>query len=113
MHAHIGIYENFIMLTSTLPTAAYPLFKAWDHSCRNTKFSSNFKTYAAVKRRGGSEYPADDNGDDEELKGVTRRDFMMQSVIFAALGSRADSLNTTDGRTVVNSILGGYEGKTH
>lgn len=96
------------MFTSTLPGAAYPVFKALDHTCRNSKFS-NLKTCAAVKRRGRSHYPSDDDEDAELTNhGVTRRDFLMQSVLFAALGAQADSLNTADGRTVVNSILGAY-----
>jgi len=96
------------MFTSTPSGAAYPVFKALDHTYRNSKLSS-CKTYAAIKRRGRGQYPSDD---DENAKftdhGVTRRDFMMQSVLFAALGSQADSLNTADSRTVVNSILGAY-----
>jgi PsbP len=108
MHAPFGKHKNAIMFTSTLPGAAYPLFKALDHTCRRLS-KNNFKTNAVVKRRGSSQYPSDDDESNEVTQhGVTRRDFMMQSVLLAALGSQADSLNTADGRTVVNSILGAY-----
>jgi hypothetical protein len=97
------------MFAAALPVGvAYPLYKADRISCRNSKLS-NLKTNAAVKRRGRSQYPSDDDGDHAEVNhGVSRRDFMMQSVLLAALGTQADSLNTTDGRTVINSILGAY-----
>ena len=68
------------------------------------------RIYAVTKRRQGEEDPEDDgvNAGHELPSGLSRREFMMRSVAFAALGAQADSLNSADGRTVINSILGAY-----
>jgi hypothetical protein len=93
---------------TTLPGAAYPLFKTIDHhQCRRLNFSANFKTHAAVKKRRSSHYPSDDDEGEQTQQHVTRR-VIMQSVLLAALGTQADSLNTADSKTVINSILGAY-----
>ena len=68
------------------------------------------RIYAVTKRRQGEEDPEDDgvNAGHELPSGLSRREFMMRSVAFAALGAQADSSNSADGRTVINSILGAY-----
>jgi len=60
---------------------------------------------ALTRRR--AQQPADDDDDHipDELSRIGRREFMMQSVVGAALG--AEFLDA-DGRTVLNSILGAY-----
>lgn len=57
-----------------------------------------------MKRRRGNGDPDDDEGEmDSALS--TRRDIIMHSVALAVLGPEALD---TDGRTIVNSILGAY-----
>lgn len=88
----------FSLFRAPLPSAGAPPHRRGD-----------LCTARAVTRRrqGGAEDP-DPSDDDGTLANLSRRDFMMRSVLFAALGTQADSLNTADGRTVINSILGAY-----
>lgn len=100
------------MMSSLLPAPSYRVFSgASDSSQSHSRHATrSTRVYVATKRRQGEQDPDDEGlNDGHELpSGLSRREFMMRSVAFAALGAQADSLTTTDGRTVINSILGAY-----